>query len=258
MNYKEFFQIAINHPYFSDNQMELVVIPEASTLKFLRKQQFVVKNTAKGLKILVPVDSEGDRLPVLKLGDALSFDVFPTTGSFGEVTDTSMADSGNILLFTNEQLENDSEKLTVSEITGDQILNGYAAIAKIKIGLHKVNFDLDKQPPLYQVVFKPKLVKWKYYILSNTETTKLEIKDRSEQLTFTELKNQEEASDKIANSLMLNFPKKQVFVFESTIAINYSNKILKNIQLLKNDHIIIKHLSNPDIRNKGIQIIKIN
>ncbi len=258
MKYKEFFQIAIDHPYFSDDQVDLVLMPEESTLQFLRKQHFVVKNTAKGLKVLTPVDTEGNKLAVIKPEDALSFNVFPTTGNLDEITDTSMADNGKILFFTNKGLKNDSEELVVSKTTGDRILNGFTAIAKIKIELSKVNFDLDKVPPIYQVVFKPKSVKWKYYILSGTATTKLEIKDRGEQLIFRELINQDDTPDTITTSLRLNFPDKQLFVFESSIAIDYSKRALKNIQLFQNENMIIKHLSNPDIGDNGIQIIKIN
>ncbi|MEP5340747.1 MAG: hypothetical protein ABJL44_00105 [Algibacter sp.] len=253
MKYKEFFQIAINHQYFSDDRMDLMLIPEANTLQFLRKQHFIVKNTPKGLKVLIPVDIEGDQLPIIEARDTLRFNVASTTDNFDDITDINK----EISFFTNEGLENNSEELVVSKPTEGDILNGFT-IAKVKIKLSEVNFGSAKVPPEYQLIFKSKSVKWKYYIVSNTETTKLEIKDRGEQLTFSELKNQDDKPDKIARSLRLNFPDKRLFVFESSTAINYSNKILKNIQLLKNENIIIKHLSNPSISDNGIQIIKIN
>ncbi|WP_281987740.1 hypothetical protein [Aquimarina aggregata] len=258
MKYNEFFQITIDHQYFSDAQMDLVLIPEEQTLQFLRKQHFVVKHTSKGLKVLIPLDEKENRLPVIKEDDTLSFNVFPTTSGFDEITDTSMIDNDSILFFTNKGLKNDSKELVVSGTTANMRKNGFPVIAKIKIELSRVNFDLDKEPTLYQVIFKPKTVKWKYYILSGIATTKLEIKDRDAQLTFGKLENLNDIPDKIATALSLNFPNKQLFVFESSKAIHYSDTARKNIQLFQNENMIIKHLPNPDISDNGIQIIKIN
>ncbi len=258
MKYREFFQIIIDHPYFSSDQMDLSLIPDELTIQTLRAQGFVIKNTAKGLKVLIPLDTKGNKLPIIKPEDTVSFCVIPTTVNCSEVTDTSMVERGNILLFTNKEIKNGNEELVVSETTADSVRSSFTAIAKIKIQLNKVNFDRDEASPIYRVVFKSKSVKWKYYILSSTEASTLAIKDRGERLIFSELENQEAAADNIVNALKSNFPDSQLFVFESSTAIHYSDKILKNIQLIKNENMIIKHLSNPGISDKGIQIIKIN
>ena len=235
----------------------MVLIPEKQTLKLLRGQHFLEKKTAGGIKVLIPVDQESNALPIINPDDVFAFNVFPTSGIFSEFTDISTVSNDKILRFSNEGLGTDTLELAVSEATKEGMFNGFPAIAKIEIQLSEVSSGLDGLPPVYQAVFKSKSVRWRYYFVSSTGTTNLTIEQRDEQLIFNELEIQNDTSDKIAASLRLNFPDTQLVVFESSASIAYSNRAIKNIQLLRNGDVVIQHLPNPDVGDDGIQIIKV-
>lgn len=255
MRYKEFLQVEIAHQYFASDLAGLVLVPQERTLKFLRGQHFLVKRTARGIKILVPINEEGQALPIVDDGDVLAFDVFPTSGIVGEFTDDSALSHGKVLLFTNEGLGEGELELFVSETTAGETFEDFPVIAKIEIKASEV--DLNGPAPIYRAIFKSKSVKWRYYFVSNPGTTGLDVKERNGQLTFNEVILQDERSDQIATSIRLNFPGTQLVVFESDTSIPYSNKAIKNIQLLQNENVVIKHLPNPDAIDHGIQIIQI-
>lgn len=257
MRYKEFFQIAIDHQYFPDGLTNLILLPDENTVKFLERRSFVIRRTAQGLQVLVQVDEDGNMLPTTSPDEVLAFNVFPTCGDFREFTDLPTVGDDKVLLFTNAGLTGDTTELKVGETTAGGVFNGFPTIAKIQIHLTEVSFGTSDFGPVYQTVFKSKSVKWKYYFVSNPESAGFVVEDRGKRMLFSEIDIGGDTADQIATSLKLNFPDAGLIAFESNSPITYSKKAIKNIQLLQNSNVIIKHLPNPDVGDNGIQIIKI-
>ncbi|MEM8939140.1 MAG: hypothetical protein AAGC64_07325 [Bacteroidota bacterium] len=257
MRYREFFRIVISHQYFSDGLEDLVLVPQEQTSKALSKQHFLAKESENGINVLIPVNEEDKILPVINPDDVFAFNAFPTSEIFKEFTDVSAISNGKILFFTNEGLGAENQELVSSETAAGGTLCGFPAIAKIEIKVSEIDLSPRSPAPAYQVVFKSKSVKWRYYFVSNAGTTDLVVEDRNKHLTFNKLKISDYTSDQVAASLRANFQDAQLVIFESGTPIAYSDRAIKNIQLLINRNVAIKHLPNPEVLDQGIQIIQI-
>lgn len=269
MRYREFFRIAIEHQYFSPGEpVELVIVPDQSTHRFLKGQQFIIKDMINGIRILVPIDEGGSAVPGLQADDMFTFKIFPTSGTFHAFTDTPDLTEGEILSFTNVGLSENNTQLTSSVADGSGILCGFPLVAEVTIQVGNLLLDNNNVPttPEYNIVFNSKAVTWKYYIVSNPETTDLSIQDTNqdinEQLTFSSVELQNNTEDKIMASLNSNFPDANLFLFESEAPVTLRSQPIKGLQLLRHDvdsttDIIINHLPNPDIKDIDFKIIKV-
>lgn len=263
MKYKELFRIVIEHPYFQPGEpVELAIVPSKSTLRFLTGQRFIIKDMVNGIKVLVPVNEAGSVLPALQPDDLFTFKVFPTSNIFHLITDVPDLEEGEILRFSNAGLsENDTQLASsVAEAERNGVYNGFPVVADAAIQVSDLLLDNDNVPktPQYRVVFNPRSEKWKYYFVSDPETTDLSIQDLNGQLTFNRVDAETEASDKIASSLRSNFPNAGLFLFESDAPIASRSQGIKKLQLLRNLDVIINHLPNPDVEDVNFKIIKIH
>lgn len=257
MMYKEFFQIETEHQYFSaDGAADLALVPDRDTLQYLKGRHFILKSTGNGLKVLIPVDKDGIATTTFQPDEVLTFEVFPRSSTFSLFTETSDLGIGEIFRFTNEGLSAATLELVSSTSSANGSLNGFPLIGKIEIHLTDA---LVTGPNLttYKVVFNAKSETWRYFFVSDKETTDLNVEDRDENLVFNQVNLDGNSSDKIGMSLRQNFPEANIFLFESATSIPCSNKVLKNLQLLRDGHVIIKHLPNPDIGDAAIRIVKI-
>lgn len=252
-----FFQIETEHPYFSGKPADLIVLPDNQTIKLLKNRHFFIKKTAKGIKVLLLMNEESKALPALEINDVLVFNVFPISDSVRELTDTSTVENGNMMLFSNEGSGMGNVGLVQSETLQKGMFRGFPAMARVEIKGSEVALGANVPPPLYRVLFNSKSIKWKYYLLSNPENTGIVIESRDEQLKFEQVEIKDGISDEILTSLMSNFPDTQLLIYESGTAIPYMSKPIKDIKLMQNGEVLIKHLPNPQLHDRGIQIIKI-
>ncbi|WP_130734440.1 hypothetical protein [Flavobacterium sp. J27] len=256
MRYSVCFQIEIVHPYFSDNVSDLIILPDAETALLLSSRRFIIKKTANGIMILKVVNESVLTDAVLK-DSVFVFTIFPTSHTVREFTDTSMVEMGNMLLFSNEELSKGDLELTKLETRQKGYYQNFPALARVEIKGEEIISQLNGSPLMYKVIFQSKAIKWKYYFVSQSEATDLTITSREEQLKFIQLEIKEDFSDKIVQSLRLNFKETQIIVFESNHNIPYSKTPIKNINLKQNGLILINHLPNPAVQDNGIQIIQI-
>ena len=256
MRYSVLFQIEIVHPYFLDATADLIILPDAQTAKLLASQRFSIKRTTNGILILKVVNEAVLSLPMIA-ASVFVFTVFPTSNNVKELTDTSMVESGNMFLFSNEKISKGSLALTKSETLQKGNYQNFPAMARVEIKGKEITSQPNGLPPIYKVPFQSKKIKWKYYFVSNSHRTAIGIEARDSPFDFNELAISEDTSDKIINSLRINFQQDQIVVFESSTAIPYTSKPKKNINLMQNGAVLIKHLPNPTVEDQGIQIIKI-
>jgi len=263
MKYQEFFSITIEHSYFSGGPADLIVYPEEKTRKLLEKQGFLLKRTGTGIKVLLPMRDNNRVFPVLTADDLFAFHVLPTSGTVREFTDISEIEEDNMILFTNEGLDIGTIELIKSETVKEEVFQNFPALAKIEIKGNQITTDVNGTPPVYKAIFDSKSIKWKYYLLSKSGATDIAVETRGDQLQFNELEIGNNSLDPIITSLRLNFPDTKIAVFESSVAIPFSSKSIKDIKLIQRDSvtqtdsILMKHLPNPSIYDQGIQIIKI-
>lgn len=256
MRYTEFFRIEIDHQYFSSKgNADLVIVPDVLTSRRLKGLHCIVKATEKGMKVLIPTDELGNRKKTPET--ALGFNVFPGSRDFTSITDVSDLAEGEMFLFSNEGLTEPDSQLTSSGVTGPGIHNGFPQVAKIEI--HPTEVLLTSTTSLsYQVRFKSKSEKWQYYFVADQETVDLQVVDVEERLAFTKMDWNGSPSEKVGKALEANFPDANLFLFESATAIAGSDQALRNLQLIRDGHVMIKHLPNPDIGDGAMKIIKIH
>ncbi|NHN24065.1 hypothetical protein FIA58_000110 [Flavobacterium jejuense] len=257
MRYRVFFQIEIVHPYFSTAAADLIILPDAQTTLFLSKQRFLIRRTINGIKILRAINENDEKLTAIEVENVFVFNIFPTSENVREFTDTSMVETGKMLLFSNEGLSKGNVELMKSKTFQEGKYQNFPAIARVEIKGGEIISQSNGSPHLYKALFQSRAIKWKYYFVSNSKTTDLAIATRDQQLKFTQLEIKEDFSDKIVQSLTLNFQDTKIIVFESNIDIPYSKTPIKNINLKQNGLILINHLPNPEVQDNGIQIIKI-
>ncbi|WP_024768092.1 hypothetical protein [Aquimarina macrocephali] len=257
MEYREFFQIEIIHPFFSDIPEDLVMVAENETKRHLDKRRFILKKTALGVKVLALFQEERNTFPVLSEDDIFTFYVYPTSDRISDIKDLSTIEKGNMISFTNQEQPIGSSELIATQIKQNGIFCGFPALAKIIIAGNKIKANVTKKSTKYTVIFKARSIRWKYYFVSNSEDSAITIESRNEQITFNEMVIDENTTDQIVTSLRLNFPDTRIKAFESRDLIPYSSNPIKNIKLIKNGDVLISHLPNPQKGQNGIQIIKI-
>ena len=261
MKYKEFFRIVIEHQYFLPGEpVELVILPSQSTHSILKGQRFIIKDMINGIRVLAPVDEDGNLIPVLQPDSQFTFRIFPTSPTFNLITDIPNLATGEILSFTNSGLSENATQLASSVVDGSGTRNGFPVIADAVIQVSDLLVDNNNAPKTskYRIVFNSRSEKWKYYFVSDSETTDLSIQDLNGQLSFSRVDAETEASDKIASSLRTNFPDAGLFLFESDAPIPSRSQGIKKLQLLRNLDVIMNHLPNPDVEDINFKIIKIH
>lgn len=256
MNYKTLFDIQISHQYFSpESCSDIIIHPSEKTIRFLKGQHLITKRTDAGLKILIPLDENGEIKPKFADSDVMTFLVFPSSDVFRTFTDTSALNDGEIFCFTNLKLTKSSQELKASVQVESHSHDGYSCIAKVEIHPTKYLFDTQSQSKDYRLSFNAQSVKWKYYLLSSNGTTDLIIDDKQKELVFEKETLNTNTSDQIGQTLVAGYPNNNVFLFESQQPVPKTHLARKNLQLLRNGHIVINHLPNPTTKDNGVKII---
>ncbi|MEM9686741.1 MAG: hypothetical protein AAF934_07445, partial [Bacteroidota bacterium] len=185
MRYREFFRIEIEHQYFSPGEsVELVIVPDQSTHRFLKGQHFIVKEMINGIRILVPIDEGGSAVPSLQADDLFTFKIFPTSNAFHAFTAIPDLAEGEVLSFTNVELSENDTQLTSSVADGSGVLYGFPLVAEVAVQVGNVLLDSTNVPttPEYKIVFNSEAVTWKYYVVSDPETADLSIHDTNQNI----------------------------------------------------------------------------
>lgn len=271
MIYRAFFDVRIQHPYFTDTVPGLIYIPTEQTRVLLRNHQLLVRDTGHGLRILVAVDEQNNIIPQFGAQDGLVFNVFPATNTFLQHTDLSALQGGGVVHYTNEGLPAGDQTLRSSITLGNgRTWLGFPQIAEISVLLALLETDFN-QLPVYSAVFNTKAVTWRYYLVVDTAGVEADdndhqlfIQDSTNDLTFQQVAITEDTVDPIVTGLQANFVNAEVILFESEAPVASRDKARKNIQLLRQSdgenasaEVIMRHLPNPAPYDQGVKIINI-
>lgn len=261
MNYRPLFSIELTHGYYQNSQeIGLSILPDSSTIEQVKTGQIILKKMPHGLRGLCPVDESGsirDSLPTF-----WGFEVFPTSNTFHSLTDLPALGPDEGLSFTNTGLGAVDQELasSIKEIPSTEIsikqTRGFARVAKIEIYPTAI-LMASNQEKHYQVTFLTKSAKWKYYFIADQDASEWRIVDLNANLSFVEAGPVEAASDLVVQSLQIQYPDANIILFQSEAPIPFSDQVIRNLQLLREGHVIIKHLPNPESQEEAIKIMKI-
>lgn len=256
MNYKLFFDIQIKHQYFEPESCEdLVIHPSQETARIFKGQHLIVKKTNVGIQVLIPLDEKGNIKVNLSKEDVMSFLIFPSTAGFSAYTDLSALDEGEVFSFTNLKLTKSAKELKWSMVKENHVHQGFSCLAKVDI--HPTGYLLNEadHPKIYTLTFNAQSIKWKYYFLSTNGNTNLSIEDKQKEILFEQEQLEAQTSDNIGKSLVEGYPSANILLFESKTPVPKTQLARKNLQLLRNGHIVIHHLPNPSVHDGGVKII---
>ena len=118
-------------------------------------------------------------------------------------------------------------------------------------------------PGEFQISFKAKKARWKYYVIADSTDAQFRIEDKdASPLVFsdenrTDLNQQPDASDEVANALADEYPNMQRLRFVSDDPIPCQQKARTSIQLRLDGNQIARALPNPSLRNYStMEVIK--
>ena len=114
----------------------------------------------------------------------------------------------------------------------------------------------------FQIVFKAKKMRWKYYIVTNKTDNKTSlptIEDKDKTIVFdtagrTDLTQSPDLSDKIAGELSERYPNMQTFRFLSDALIPCQEAARRSIQFQLNGDKVVEALPNPALQNYVIDV----
>jgi hypothetical protein len=142
---------------------------------------------------------------------------------------------------------------TITYPTAPQLKRGVFADVEIKLAGGDNKF---------QIVFKAKKVRWKYYVVTNKTENKSNIpaiEDKDKAIVFdtanrTDLTQSPDPADKIASELIERYPNMQTFRFVSDTLVPCQEKTRKSIQFQINGDKVVGALPNPALQNYVIDV----
>jgi len=145
---------------------------------------------------------------------------------------------------------------TVTYPTEPRLGWGVFADVEIKYDQATANVGGDTK---FQVVFKSKQARWKYYILTDNKSNEFAIEDKDKAIIFdaagqTDLTKSPDPTDKIASELAKQYPNMQAFRFLSNALVPCQEAARKSIQFQLNGDKVIDALPNPALQNYVIDL----
>lgn len=104
----------------------------------------------------------------------------------------------------------------------------------------------------FQVAFKAKKARWKYYVVTNQSNLPA-IEDKDKAIAFDQ---PAQSADQIASELAVQYPTMQTFLLASTDLIPCQQAARKSIQLQMNGEKVLDALPNPAMQNFGVDAKK--
>jgi hypothetical protein len=161
---------------------------------------------------------------------------------------------------------------TRSASKGDTFKLSYTILPQLERGVFadiEIHHD-DSLPEIaagpveFQVAFKAKKARWKYYVVVDKTDAQFHIKDKdASQLVFSDknrpaLNQHPDPSDDVATTLADRFPQMQRLRFVSDGLIPCRQKARKSIQLCLNDNQVVEELPNPSLRHYATMAVTRN
>jgi len=253
MKYQPFFHIALKHAYYNDEGCtDFLIAPDVKGEKVLRENRLLLNSFATGLSVLASSES-GKSLTEIANDITFSFQLTLRNSKFHHFTELATIDSS--LLYTNTSKGYD---LQVSkEASGNQLESGVFGLIKLK------NIAFKKEAPTFSLLFESKKIYWKYVVVTDEDspdTFRIEqagTRDEDSKIEFkTPVALGGNLDGSILNLLNQDYPQAKKIVIQSTTPITFFKGGRRNIQLKKDNLVLVEHLPNPRPEEGGIKVIK--
>ena len=178
----------------------------------------------------------------------------------GQKTGHKRYDEDARILMVNSTAASPGTPFTVTYPVAPRLKQG--VFADIEIKYDKPMTRIAGGAAKFQVVFKAKQVRWKYYIVTNKAENKSNIpaiEDKDKVIIFdaagqTDLTKAPDPDDKIANELAKQYPNMQTFRFLSNALISCQEAARKSIQFQLNGDKVVDALPNPALQNYVVDV----
>ncbi len=155
------------------------------------------------------------------------------------------------IITVNSEAANTDDTFQITYPTAPQRAKG--VFADVEIHYNGSLPKIADGPREFQVTFKAKRARWKYYVITDRTNATFRIEDKAvPPLKFSD-EMQPDASDDVAKSLAEQYPTMQRLRFVSDELIPCRQEARKSIQLLRLDGgQVVEALPNPSLRNYTI------
>jgi hypothetical protein len=253
MVFSKKISISIQHDYFDkDHAPGISISPTPQCERLLKNFRLLVKNGVEF--IIFSAGEENEASSQIKPAPDQPFDFFilATDNQFSTYTRLIPKKDDDIYLFSNQK---DKPDLKLTVVSKSQFnIQGSPQI----FGLMRLTFNSPSSAS-FTLKFEAPIVKWKYYVLTNTTIPNPVIDGSIPGVAFIKQNSDSQKNDSIAGTLAAGFPAAIISVFESDKAIPLNRTGKKNIRLKNslNNMIIMNHLPNPNAQENGIKIINL-
>ncbi|MGD2180608.1 hypothetical protein [Lusitaniella coriacea] len=252
MHYQRFFSISIFHEYYRNKICsDFSIEPTQLCWKLIRGHRLILKNTANGLLMLMPVDeAQNPRFPLEK-NIIFTFLLKLKNPRFASITSLDSDYRTNLYTFSNQTLT-EPGIATLSPA----ILQREKAEQNNAFGIVEIHNNASLEESEFQIKFSAKERCWKYYLIASTngQSAPFSIQDRNSEIKF--IQTEIETRDRVVEEIQHRFPNSQPYLFQSETPIPCQEAGRQNIQLLKQGQTKpwIPHLPNPPNQH-GTQVI---
>ena len=271
MEYLRLFRLELRHPYYQNGLCsDFDVLPTASTETALKRQRMRVKNFGYGIEITAQASNATTQFIPLGSNLELQFTLHLRNADF--VLNSTVAD---LPALTADDVQNQrqyyrqySNENLLAAATGlesidllasrEQSIELGRAWGVLTIQVNDVLKATLGTPPTYTVDFSGRTATWKYYLLTDPTSANFQVQDDgTEPISFSKIDVGAEAlPDNLTQRLLDTYPDADMWRFESTAPVTYTQLGRKDVNLRKDGALVIEHLPVPTANDRGIQIIK--
>lgn len=251
MHYQRLFDLNIFHEYYRDGICsDFLIEPTQLCWKLVRGHRLILKNTAQGLVVLMPVD--GEQQPMFPLAENIVFTFLLKLKNSAFTSFTSLEPDysaiAHLYTFSNQTLTKPGIVTLPPAIHSRGGNNAF--------GIVEIHNNASLKKSEFQIKFSAKTQRWKYYLIASKkgQAAPFSIQDKNSEITF--IQTEIEPRDCVVAEIQHRFPDSQPYLFQSETPIPCQEAGRQNIQLLKQGQTKpwIPHLPNPPNQH-GTQVI---
>lgn len=246
MKYHPLFHISLNHTYYPDlGCSDFLLTPDAKGEKIIRENRLLLNYFTNGLSVLTATDK-------LITDIVFSFQLRLRNSNFHHFTELPAIDTPLVYVNSSKgynlqaNTENSAPQLPTGAF-GLIILNNVASY---------------KEAPTFSLSFESKKVYWKYIVVTDEDVDALRIEQAGtmDKDLKIEFKSSSLSIGNVDNSLLTlldqDYPHAKTAIIQSTKPVAFFKGGRRNIQLKKDNLVLVEHLPNPRPEEGGIKVIK--
>jgi len=238
MKFLPLLDLRIEHSYYADEKcLDFLIVPTPSTATVLKNHRCVLKSRPDGITVLITSNAPDEPFIPIPPEITFTFQLQLQNSDFSLFTDlTQFTTQGDFKVIFHP----------VTALSGNDVF----AIVDISNFSQKVSTI----PAKCEIRFATKQSTWTYYLITDPGDKSVGfqiVDDDASKLSYsqTDLKNNPDTSDSIAEMLSKQYPDMRLFRFASDKLIPCQQVPRKNLKLKLGESTIFEHLPNPSYRN---------